>query len=31
MWTADGWAVIMRAGGDAQADDAVDDLPVLAS
>ena len=30
MWTADGWAVIMRAGGDTQADNAVDDIPVLA-
>ena len=30
MWTADGWAVIMRASGDTQADNAVDDLPVLA-
>ena len=30
MWTADGWAVIMRSSGDTQADNAVDDLPVLA-
>ena len=31
MWTGDGWAVIGRNSGDAQADNAVDDLPVLAS
>ena len=30
MWTADGWAVISRASGDTQADNAIDDVPVLA-
>ena len=30
MWCSDGWAVIMRSSGDTQADNAVDDLPVLA-
>ena len=30
VWTADGWNVIMRASGDTAADNAVDDLPVLA-
>ena len=30
MWVADGWAVVGRNSGDTAADNAVDDLPVLA-
>ena len=30
MWCSDGWAVISRASGDTQAENAVDDIPTLA-
>ena len=30
MWCSDGWAVLSRASGDTQAENAVDDIPTLA-